>query len=153
MNEKEISSLNKTLSIHIPLDELGVYMHGSELDDKAIPILAKSLSTLGLTLPKSPKKIVFRSRWSMPGYAPDETMSLLSIKKNNPNVEFRKLERLYERNMLSKYLWEEPFSPDDLYWRDLLLLCNRLIERSATDFDVFLRFSLMGDQTLELITN
>ena len=153
MNEKEISSLNKTLSIHFPLDELGVYMHGSELDDKAIPILAKSLSTLGLTLPKSPKKIVFRSRWSMPGYAPDETMSLLSIKKNNPNVEFRKLERLYERNMLSKYLWEEPFSPDDLYWRDLLLLCNRLIERSATDFDVFLRFSLMGDQTLELITN
>ena len=153
MNEKEISSLNKTLSIHFPLDELGVYMHGSELDDKAIPILAKSLSILGLTLPKVPEKIVFRSRWSMPGYAPDETMSLLSIKKNNPNVEFRKLERLYERNMLSKYLWEEPFSPDDLYWRDLLLLCNRLIERSATDFDVFLRFSLMGDQTLELITN
>ena len=153
MNEKDISALNKTLTIHFPMDELGVYMHGSELDDKAIPILAKSLSTLGLTLPKSPKKIVFRSRWSMPGYAPDETMSLLSIKKNNPNVEFRKLERLYERNMLSKYLWEEPFSPDDLYWRDLLLLCNRLIERSATDFDVFLRFSLMGDQTLELITN
>ena len=153
MNEKVISSLNKSLTIHFPLDELGVYMHGSELDDKAIPILAKSLSILGIRLPKVPKKIVFRSRWSVAGYAPDETMSLLSIKKNNPNVEFRKLERLYESNMLSKYLWEENFSPDDLNWRDLLLLCNRLVERSASDFDVFLRFSLMGDQTLELITN
>ena len=153
MNEKDISSLNKTLAIHFPLDELGVYMHGSELDDKAIPILAKNLSTLGLKLPKVPKKIVFRSRWLVPGFAPDETMSLLLIKKNNPNVEFRKLEHLYENNLLSKYLWEERFLPDDLNWRDLLLLCNRLVQRSATDFDVFLRFSLMGDQTLELITN
>ena len=80
-------------------------------------------------------------------------MSLLSIKKNNPNVEFSKLERLYENNMLSKFLWEEGFSAEDLNWRELLLLCNRLVERSATDFDVFLRFSLMGDETLELITN
>ena len=77
MNEKDISSLNKTLTIHFPMDELGVYMHGSELNDKAVPILAKSLSTLGLTLPKAPKKIVFRSRWSVPGFDPDETMSLL----------------------------------------------------------------------------
>ena len=153
MNEKDISSLNKTLTIHFPMDELGVYMHGSELNDKAVPILAKSLSTLGLTLPNAPKKIVFRSRWSVPGYDPDETMSLLSIKKNNPNVEFSKLERLYENNMLSKFLWEEHFSAEDLNWKELLLLCNRLVERSATEFDVFLRFALMGDETLELITN
>ena len=153
MNEKDISSLNKTLTIHFPMDELGVYMHGSELEDKAIPILAKSLSILGFTLPEAPKKIVFRSRWSVPGYAPDETMSLLSIKKDNPNVAFSKLERLYENNMLSKFLWVEDFSAEDLSWRELLLLCNRLVERSATDFDVFLRFSLMGDETLELITN
>lgn len=153
MNEKEISSLNKTLTIYFPMDELGVYMHGSELEDKAVPILAKSLSILGLTLPKVPKKIVFRSRWLVPGYAPDETLSLLSIKKNNPTVEFSKLERLYENNMLSKFLWIECFSAEDLNWRDLLLLCNRLVERSATDFDVFLRFSLMGDETLELVTN
>ena len=153
MNEKDISSLNKTLTIHFPIDELGVYMHGSDLEDKAIPSLAKSLSILGLTLPKVPKKIVFRSRWLVPGYAPDEIMSLMSIKKNNPNVEFSKLERLYENNMLLKFLWEEGFSAEDLNWRGLLLLCNRLVERSATDFDVFLRFSLMGDQTLELITN
>ena len=89
----------------------------------------------------------------MPDYDPDETMSLLSIKKNNPNVEFRKLERLYKNNMLSKYLWEENFSADDINWRELLILCNRLVERSATDFDVFLKFSLMDEETLELITN
>ena len=153
MNEKDISSLHKTLTIHFPMDELGVYMHGSELDDKALPVLSKSLSLLGLTLPKVPKKIIFRSRWSVPGFAPDETMTLLSIKKDNPNVEFSKLERLYENNMLSKFLWEEHFSAQDLNWRDLLLLCNRLVERSATDFDVFLRFSLMENETLELITN
>jgi len=153
VNESDINALNKTLTIHFPLDELGVYMHGSELNDKAVPVLAKSLSILGLTLPKSPKKIVFRSRWSVPGYAPDETMSLLSIKKKNPNVEFSKLERLYENHMLSKFLWQERFSAEDLSWRELLLLCNSLVERSATDFDVFLRFSLMGDETLELITN
>ena len=153
MNEKDINFLNKTLTIHFPLDELGVYMHGSELDDKAVPVLAKSLSLLGLTLPKSPKKIVFRSRWSVPGYAPDKTISLLSIKKKNPNIEFNKLERLYDNNLLSKFLWEESFSAEDLKWRELLLLCNRLVECSATDFDVFLRFSLMGDETLELITN
>ena len=153
MNEKDISSLNKILTIHFPMDELGVYMHGSELDDKAVPVLSKSLSLLGLTLPKVPKKIIFRSRWSVPGFAPDETITLLSIKKDNPNVEFSKLERLYENNMLSKFLWEEHFSAEDLNWRDLLLLCNRLVERSATDFDVFLRFSLMGDEALELITN
>ena len=135
------------------MDELAVYMHGSELDDKAVPILAKSLSILGLPLSKVPNKIVFRSRWSVPDYDPDETMSLLSIKKNNPNVEFKKLETLYKNNMLSKYLWEESFSAEDINWRELLILCNCLVERSATDFDVFLRFSLMGEETLELITN
>ena len=135
------------------MDELAVYMHGSELDDKAVPILVKSLSVLGLPLTKVPNKIVFRSRWSVPDYDPDETMSLLSIKKNNPNVEYRKLERLYENNMLSKYLWEENFSAEDINWRELLMLCNCLVERSATDFDVFLKFSLMGEETLELITN
>jgi len=153
VNERDISSLNRTLRIHFPMDELAVYMHGSELDDKAVPILAKSLSILGLPLTKIPNKIVFRSRWSVPDYDPDETMSLLSIKKNNPNVEFRKLERLYKNNMLSKYLWEEYFSAEDINWRELLTLCNCLVERSATDFDVFLKFSLMGEETLELITN
>jgi hypothetical protein len=153
VNERDISSLNRTLKIHFPIDELAVYMQGSELEDKAVPILAKSLSILGLPLPKVPNKIVFRSRWSVPEYDPDETISLLLIKKNYPNVEFRKLERLYKNNMLSKYLWEENFYPENINWRELLILCNCLVERSATDFDVFLKFSLMGEETLELITN
>jgi hypothetical protein len=55
--------------------------------------------------------------------------------------------------MLPKYLWEENFSAEDINWRELLILCNCLVERSATDFDVFLKFSLMGEETLELITN
>jgi hypothetical protein len=153
VNERDISYLNRSLKIHFPLDELAVYMHGSDLDDKAVPILAKSLSILGLPLTKVPNKIVFRSRWSVPDYDPDKTMSLLSIKKNNPNVEFRKLERLYKNDMLSKYLWEENFSAEDMNWRELLTLCDCLVKRSATDFDVFLKFSLMGEETLELITN
>ena len=153
MNERDISSLNRTLKIHFPMDELAVYMQGSELDDKAAPILAKSLSILGLPLSKVPNKIVFRSRWSLTDHDPDETMSLLSIKKNNPNVEFRKLERLYKNNMLPKYVWEENFLAEDINWRELLILCNCLVERSATDFDVFLKFSLMGEEALELITN
>ena len=153
MNERDISSLNRTLKIHFPMDELAVYMQGAELDDKAVPILAKSLSILGLPLLKVPNKIVFRSRWFVPDYDPDETMSLLSIKKNNPKVEFRKLERLYKNNMLLKYLWEENFSAEDINWRELLILCNCLVERSATDCDVVLKFSLMGEETLELITN
>ena len=153
MNEKDINSLNQKLTIHFPIDELAVYMHGSELEDKAVPILTKSLSKLGLQLPKVPDTIVFRSRWLVPGHAPDETMSLLLIKKYNPKVEYSKLKRLYEKNMLSKFLWKENFLAEDLKWKELLVLCNRLVERSATDFDVFLRFSLMGDGTLELVTN
>ena len=153
MNERDISYLNRSLKIYFPVDELAVYMHGSDLDDKAVPILAKSLSILGLPLTKVPNKIVFRSRWSVPDYDPDKTMSLLSIKKNNPNVEFRKLERLYKNDMLSKYLWEENFVAEDMNWRELLTLCDCLVKRSATDFDVFLKFSLMGEETLELITN
>ena len=120
-------------------------MHGSELDDKAVPVLTKSLSILGLPTAKVPNKIVFRSRWSLPNHDPDETISLLSMKKNNPGVEFSKLEQLYENNLLSKYLWEERFSAGDINWRELLVLCNRLVERSATEFDVFLKFSLMAD--------
>ena len=75
------------------------------------------------------------------------------MKNINPTVEFSKLERLYENNMLSKFIWKERFSAEDINWRELLLLCNNLVERSATDFDVFLRFSAMNDETLELITN
>jgi len=153
LNEDDINSLNKTLTIHFPLDELAVYMSGSELDDKAIPVLIKTLSSLGLQLNKVPNRIVYRSRWAMPGHSPDETLTLLSIKKNNPDVDFRKLERLYYNDLLLKYIWKEHFKAENVSWRELLLLCNSLVVRSATDFDVFLKFSLINEETLELVTN
>ncbi len=89
----------------------------------------------------------------MPGHSPDETVSLLTIKRNNPNVNFRKLERLYNDNLLFKFIWKEHFKAEDVKWRELLSLCNSLVERSATDFDVFLKFSLINEETLELVTN
>ena len=153
MNENDIMALNKTLSIQFPLDELAVYMHGSELNDKAMPSLTKALSRFGLELNKVPNKIVFRSRWAVQNHSPDKTLSLISIKKNNPRVDYSKLEQLYKNNMLSKFIWEEHFKAEDIQWRELLLLCNSLVERSATEFDVFLKFALMGEGSLELITN
>ena len=153
MNEDDINSLNKKITIHFPLDELAVYMNGSELEHKAMPVLIKTLSSLGLRLNKVPNKIVYRSRLVMLGHSPDETLSLLSIKKNNPDVDFRKLERLYNDDLLLKFIWKEHFKAEDVKWRELLLLCNSLVERSATDFDVFLKFSLINEETLELVTN
>ncbi len=135
------------------MDEIAVYTHRSNLNDYAIPDLIQTLSRLGLQTKKVPNKIIFRSRWTKPGHFPDETLTLLSIKKNNPSVEFSKLERLYNRDMLSKFIWKEYFEAEDINWRELLVLCNTLVERSATDFNVFLRFSLMDEETLELITN
>ena len=151
--ENEINSLNKTLTIHFPLDELAVYMNGSGLDDKAIPALIKTLSNLGVQINKVPNKIIYRSRQAMQGHSPDETISLLTIKRNNPNVNFRKLERLYNDDLLLKFIWKEHFKAEDVKWRELLFLCNSLVERSATDFDVFLKFSLINEETLELVTN
>ena len=89
----------------------------------------------------------------MPGHSPDETISLLTIKRNNPNVNFRKLERLYNDDLLLKFIWKEHFKAEDVKWIELLSLCNSLVERSATDFDVFLKFSLINEETLELVTN
>ena len=153
MNENDVNSLNQNLKIHFPLDELAVYMNGSGLDDKAIPVLMKSFSNLGVQLNKVPNKIIYRSRWAIPGHSPDETISLLTIKRNNPNVNFRKLERLYNHDLLLKFIWKEHFKAEDVKWRELLYLCNSLVERSATDFDVFLKFSLINEETLELVTN
>ena len=153
LNENDVNSLNKTLTIHFPLEELAVYMNGSGLDDKAIPVLIKTLSNLGVQLNKVPNKIIYRSRWAMAGHSPDETISLLTIKRNNPNVNFRKLERLYNDDLLFKFIWKEHFKAEDVKWKELLVLCNSLVERSATDFDVFLKFSLINEETLELVTN
>ena len=45
------------------------------------------------------------------------------------------------------------FDPEQLSWDSLLWMCNSLVERSATDSYVFLRFSLVDPGTIELITN
>ena len=153
MDTNDISSLNKILTIHFPLDEIAIYMNGSQLNERAMPNLIKTLSRFGLPLNNLPSKIVFRSRWAMPGHPPDETLSLLTMKKNNRNVDFSKLEHLYKNDLLLKFIWKEHFTAEEIKWRELLLLCNSLVERSATDFDVFLKFSLMDEDTLELITN
>ena len=153
MDESNINELNKKFCIHFPVDELAVYMHGSELDTKAIPDLKNRLSILGIPLKAPPDRIIFRSRHAEIKNPPDQTISLLAMKKANPGVEFNKLERLYTNNMLLKYWWIEPFSAEDLSWGQLLGLCDQLVKRSATDYDEFLRFSIFETNTLELITN
>ena len=153
MNEPELKELNKDFCIHFPAEELGVFMQGSDFDAKALPDLDRRLSMFGLPLSKTPESIVFRSRHRESGHPPDQTISLLHIKRLNPGVDFSKLEKLYEKNILLKFLWMEPFLADELSWKHLLNLCNKLVKRSGTEDDVFLRFSVMEPGVLELITN
>ena len=153
MNEPDINELNKDFCIHFPAEELSVFMQGSDLSAKVLPDLDKRLSMFGLPLSKTPESIVFRSRHMEADHPPDQTISLLHVKRLNPGVDFSKLEKLYEKNILLKFLWVEPFIADELSWRHLLVLCNKLVERSGTEDDVFLRFSVMEPGVLELITN
>ena len=100
-----------------------------------------------------PTKISFKSYTVKEGFPPDKIKSLIEFKREQPTVNFQKLERLYMKNLLAKYEWYEYFDPEQLSWANLLLMCNNLVERSATESDVFLRFSLVGPETIELITN
>ena len=70
MNEKAINSLNKTLTIHFPIDELGVYMHGSELDDKAVPVLAKAYPYWDLHCPRFLQKSFLEAAGQCPVMLP-----------------------------------------------------------------------------------
>ena len=153
MNELELNELNKDFCIFFPAEELGVFMQGFDFDAKALPDLDNRLSMFGLPLSKTPESIVFRSRHIVAGHSPDQTISLLHVKRLNPGVDFSKLEKLYKKNILLKFLWVEPFLADELSWKNLLNLCNKLVERSGTEDDVFLRFSVMEPGVLELITN
>ena len=47
----------------------------------------------------------------------------------------------------------EHFKPEKLSWCSLLSMCNDLVERSATENYMFLRFSMIDSETIELITN
>ena len=68
-------------------------------------------------------------------------------------MSYEQLEILYEKNFLAKYEWTEYLDPEKLSWAGLLSTCNALVKRSATENYVFLRFSLMDHETIELITN
>lgn len=153
MNQLDIKKLQKDFRIYFPIEELEVYIKDSDLNKGALLDLDRRLSMFGLPLSKIPDRIIYRNRYEKPGYPADQTISLFQLKRLNPNVGFDKLERLYEQNMLLKFLWVEHFIPDDLSWRRLLFLCNELVDRSATEDDVFVRFSVMEPGTLELITS
>ena len=77
----------------------------------------------------------------------------MEFKRKHPQVSFQKLELLDKKNLLPKYEWNELFEPEKLSWDILLSKCNDLVERSATEYYVFLRFSIIDPETIELITN
>ena len=100
-----------------------------------------------------PNKISFRSCYAEDGFLPDKIIPIIEFKRKNPNVSYEKLEILYEKNFLAKYEWTEYLDSEKLSWASLLSMCNALVKRSATENYVFLRFSVMDHETIELITN
>ena len=150
MDKNFITILNQSFRIYFPYEEISIFMQGAGLKDKAIPAIAKRL---GINDELSPIKLVFRSRHKKPNFPPDNITPLLKIKRAHPGVNYEKLKKLYDKQLLPKYLWLEYFQPKTISWEELLYLCNRLVEKSATEHDVFLRFSLMDHETLELITH
>ena len=150
MDETIINELNRGFEIYYPYEEISIYMNNSSLDDMALPTIASQFSIKNKSLPN---RLMFRACQFRNGFSPDETTPLIDFKRENPGVSIKKLEGLYQGNLLAKYRWYEYFQPRHISWRDLLTLGNRLIERSATDYYVFLRFSLPKPNTMELITN
>mgnify|MGYP004247373015 FL=1 len=78
---------------------------------------------------------------------------MIEFKRRQPDVSYKKIELLYEKNLVPKYRWNESFDPRKLSWLSLLSMCNRLVERSATEHYIFLKFSITEPETIELITN
>lgn len=150
MDETLFRELNRDFKIYYPYEEISIYTNNSNLNDLAVPVIANHLSAHKKFLPN---KLMFRACQLKSGFSPDETIPLINFKRENPGVSFKKLERLYQNNLLAKYLWYEYFQPETVSWGSLLTLGNRLIERSATDHYVFLRFSPIKRDTIELITN
>ena len=150
MDEIIFSELNRNFKIYYPHEEISIYTNNSDLNELAIPVIAKKFSIGEKFLPN---KLMFKACQFKNGASPDETIPLIDFKRENPGVSFKKLERLYQNNLLAKYRWYEYFQPERLSWGSLLTLGNRLIERSATDHYVFLKFSPTKRDTIELITN
>ena len=150
MDQTIIGELNQKYRIYFPYEEISIYLQDSKLSDSPLPVFRKLFIT-----PASfyPTKISFKSRSVKEGFPPDNRRSLIEFKREQPKVSFQKLELLYMKNFLAKYEWNEFFDPEQLSWASLLSMCNSLVERSATESYVFLRFSLVDPETIELITN
>ena len=150
MDQKTIGELNQRFSIYFPFEEISIYLQKSKLSDSPIP----SFSELHLMpVDFCPHKISFRSCYAKEGFPPDNTIPLMEFKRKHPNVSYKKLEFLYAKNLLAKYEWTECFEPEKLSWASILSMCNCLVKRSATEYYVFLRFSVIDHETIQLITN
>ena len=150
MDQTIIGELNQKYRIYFPYEEISIYLQDSKLSDSPVPAFTNLFIA---TENFCPTKISFKSRNVKEVFPPYKTKSLIEFKREQPKVSFQKLERLYVKNFLAKYEWNEFFDPEQLSWASLLLMCNSLVERSATDSYVFLRFSLVDPETIELITN
>jgi len=150
MDQTIIGELNQSFKIYYPYEEISIYMRQSKLSDSPIPALAEFFLMPANFLPT---RISFKSCHVEEGFPPDETTSLMEFKRKHPKVSYQKLEILYNKNLLPKYKWNELFEPEKLSWDSLLSMGNDLVERSATENYVFLRFSIIDSETIELITN
>ena len=150
MDQKRIGELNQRFKIYYPYEEISIYLRQSKLSDSPIRVFADLFL---MPFDFFPTKISFKSCHVKKGFPPDKTTSLIEFKRKHPEISFQKLERLYEKNLLAKHEWIEYFDPEKLSWVGLLSLCNSLVERSATECYVFLRFSLIDPETIELVTN
>ena len=150
MDQTIIGELNKKYRIYYPYEEIFIYVRNSKLSDSPVPALTELF-----VAPANfhPTKLSFKTFNVKEGAPPDKTRSLIEFKRKNPKISYQKLEQLYAKNFLAKYEWNEFFDPEQLSWDSLLSMCNSLVERSATDSYVFLRFSLIDCETIELITN
>lgn len=150
MDQTTIGELNQRFRIYFPYEEISIYLQHTKLGDSPIPAF-NQLHLMPIDF--RPNKISFRSCDAKEGFPPDNTTPLLEFKRKHPNVSYEKLELLYAKNLLAKYEWTEYFDPEKLSWASLLTMCNGLVERSATEYYVFLRFSVIDHKTIELITN
>ena len=150
MDQTIIGKLNQKYRIYYPYEEISIYLQDSKLSDSPVPAFTKLLIAPANFYPT---KISFKSRDVKEGFPPDKIKSLIEFKRENPKVSYQKLEKLYVKNFLTKYEWNEFFDPEQISWESLLSMCNSLVERSATESYVFLRFSLVDPGSIELITN
>ena len=150
MEQIIIRELNQKFTIYFPYEEISIYLQQSKLSDSPLPAFSKLYS---IPVGFYPTKILFRSCYAKEEFSPDKTTPLIEFKRKHPTVSYEKLKVLYEKNLLAKFEWTEYFDPENLSWASLLSMSNNLVERSATKNYVFLRFSVIDHETLELITN